>query len=877
MELEIKHYGTKRHSGRYPWGSGEDPYQHEGWFLSRVDELKRKGLTETEIAKALGMSTTEYRKEKSLARAQERNLIREKALSLRDQGYGYSEIGRTLGKNESTIRSILNEDRIKKQKITEVTADVIRSEVEKHKYVDIGVGNAENLGISKTRFDTAVKALENEGYKVYYLSVEQAGIAGQNTSVKVLCKPDVKWSEVNSNKDQIAIINQRFIDPNSIQLHTLKPVESISSKKIMVRYDEDGGGKKDGIIELRRGADGLSMGNSQYAQVRIGVDGTHFLKGVAVYSDNMPDGVDIVFNTSKKNTGNKLDAFKEMQTLPDGSIDDKNPFGATIKMGGQKGYLNIVNEEGDWRTWRKSLSSQMLSKQPVPLAKQQLSLAEESRLYEYQEIMSLENPTLRRHMLEQFAGKCDTAARHLDAAALPRQETKLILPVENIRPNEIYAPTFKQGETVVLIRHPHGGKFEIPELKVNNRNVEAKNTFGGAIDAVGIHYSVAKKLSGADFDGDTVIVIPNNSRKVKTARSLKGLADFDPKIYKNDSLPEMPNYTKQREMGVVSNLITDMTIRGASSEEIARAVRHSMVVIDAKKHHLDYKQSYVVEGIQELQKKYQPNPESSKGYGGASTLISRANAVIHVPERKMAYRPDAKTGEIIYVPTGRTYEKNGKTILATTKSKRMNEVRDAYQLSSGTAIESAYAEYANSMKRLANRARKDALSIKDIAYSKEAASQYSKEVESLKNKLSLAKMHAPYERKAQMVASQIVAAKKDANPDQAQNKDTVKKWKTQALAESRARISGKKPLVTFTDKEWKAVQSGAIHKTTLKDLLQYANQDQVKQLALPKSSKQMTTAKLSTAKHLLRIGYTQQEVATQLGVSVSTLQNALYS
>lgn len=876
MELEIKHYGTKRHSGRYPWGSGEDPYQHEGWFLSRVDELKRKGLTETDIAKALGMSTTEYRKERSLARAQERNLIREKALKLRDDGLGYSEIGRQLGKNESTIRSILNEDRIKKQKITEVTADVIRSEVDKHKYVDIGAGNAENLGISKTRFDTAVKALENEGYKVYYLSVEQQG-TGLNTSVKVLCKPDTKWSEVNSNKDKIAIINQKFIDPNSIELHTLKPVESISSKKVMVRYAEDGGSNKDGIIEIRRGAEGLSMGNSRYAQVRIGVDGTHFLKGVAIYSDDLPKGVDIVFNTSKSDTGNKLDAMKEMQTRPDGSIDTSNPFGATIKMGGQKGYLNIVNEEGDWRTWRKSLSSQMLSKQPVPLAKQQLAVAEESRIHEYNEIMSLENPTLRRHMLEQFAGKCDTAAAHLDAAALPRQETKLLLPVENIKPNEVYAPTFKQGETVVLIRHPHGGKFEIPELKVNNRNPEAKKNFGGAIDAIGIHPSVAQKLSGADFDGDTVIVIPNNSRKVKTSPSLKGLADFDPKIYKNDSLPEMSTSTRGREMGMVSNLITDMTIRGASTEEIARAVRHSMVVIDAKKHHLDYKQSYTVEGIQELQKKYQPNPDSSKGYGGVSTLISRSNAEIRVPERKAAYRADPKTGAIIYVPTGRTYEKNGKTILATTKSKRMNEVSDAYKLSSGTAIESAYAEYANSMKRLANRARKDALSIKDIAYSKEAASQYSKEVESLKNKLSLAKMHAPYERKAQMVASQIVAAKKDANPDQAQNRDTVKKWKTQALAESRARISGKKPLVTFTDREWKAVQSGAIHKTTLKDLLQYANQDQVKQLALPKSSKQMTTAKLSRAKSLLKIGYTQQEVATQLGVSVSTLQNALYS
>ena len=39
----LEHYGTKRHSGRYPWGSGENPYQSSGDFLSRVIELKGSG------------------------------------------------------------------------------------------------------------------------------------------------------------------------------------------------------------------------------------------------------------------------------------------------------------------------------------------------------------------------------------------------------------------------------------------------------------------------------------------------------------------------------------------------------------------------------------------------------------------------------------------------------------------------------------------------------------------------------------------------------------------------------------------------------------------------------------------------------------------
>ena len=44
-------------------------------------------------------------------------------------------------------------------------------------------------------------------------------------------------------------------------------------------------------------------------------------------------------------------------------------------------------------------------------------------------------------------------------------------------------------------------------------------------------------------------------------------------------------------MGDVSNLITDMTIKGANNDELARAVRHSMVVIDSEKHNLDVKAS----------------------------------------------------------------------------------------------------------------------------------------------------------------------------------------------------------------------------------------------------------------------------------------------
>ena len=122
----------------------------------------------------------------------------------------------------------------------------------------------------------------------------------------------------------------------------------------------------DGVIQLRRGVDDISLGKSRYAQVRIGVDGTHYLKGMAVYSDDMPPGIDIIFNTNKSDKG---DIHKAMKSIKD---DPDNPFGSIIR---QKHYidangkrrlsaLNIVGsedpdgvkrpgEEGAWALWSK--------------------------------------------------------------------------------------------------------------------------------------------------------------------------------------------------------------------------------------------------------------------------------------------------------------------------------------------------------------------------------------------------------------------------------------------------------------------------------------------------------------------------------------------
>lgn len=880
MEPVLMHYGTPRHSGRYPWGSGENPYQHDGsGFYRAAKDMHAKGVSDTDIAKMFGMSTTEYRKQYSLGKTEYKNEQRALNEQLMDQGLNRSERARKLGVNESTLRSWENEVVKKREGITAATVDVLKENVKEKHYIDVGDGVASSMGITNNRLDTAVQAMVNEGYELHNIKVEQVNNPGKFTTVAVLCEPGVTKKDLYQNHmHEIGLVNERFDDAHGLTRRGIEPPKSISSKKVEVVYAEDGGTMKDGLIELRRGAEGLDMGNSNYSQVRIAVDGTHYLKGVAVYSDDLPKGVDIRFNTNKSNTGNKLDAMKKMDSDPD------NPFGSTIKS--QRGYLNIVNSQGSWQEWSKTLSSQFLSKQSVKLAQQQLGIAKQEREMELKDIMSLTNPTVRKHELMEFAEKCDTAAVHLKAAAMPGQSNSVILPVNSLKPTEVYAKNYPTGTKVVLIRHPHGGTFEIPSLTVNNRNKEAKKLIGDSNDAIGIHHSVAAQLSGADFDGDTVIVIPNNSKRVNSKSSYRELQEFDPKVYKfPEGTPKskiIKPQTKQREMGVASNLITDMTLQGAPKDHIIRAVKYSMVVIDSEKHALDYKQAKKDYNIEELKKTYQKkaSEDGKEKYGGASTLISRAKSEKMVDERRQVVKIDPNTGEKVFYPTNRTYtNKKGEVVKNKTKSTQMREAKDAFDLVSsanngtGTAMERVYAKYANDMKSMANQARKAAVNTKESSYSPAAAKEYSREVASLKAQLTAAKAWSPKERNAQLFADHVYKTTLQDNPTMTD--DQKKKVKQQALVTGRARLGGTKPKVTFSDKEWKAVQAGAVSKTMLTQLLRYADSDAVKERAMPKKTTVMTSSKMATARSRLNAGYSYSEVAKMLGVSVSTLQRAM--
>lgn len=879
----LEHYGVIRRSGRYPWGSG-------GWgeaevgsgvprhitFLETVRDLQKEGLTESEIAKAMGLeSTTRLRAVNSIARNEQKQAQITQAQRLKNKGVSGVEIGKRMGVPESTVRTLLAPGAKDKADNLTSISNMLKSEVDKHTYIDVGRGVESWLGVSQEKLRVAIQMAKEEGYEVHPLNTRQLG-TGKDTKRKILVPPGVTQKDVFLNQDKIRQLSVFSHDGGrSFENEKPKPPVSISPRRLEVRFKEDGGGEADGVIYVRPGIPDLSLGLNRYAQVRIKVGKDKFLKGMAMYKDDLPEGVDLLFNTKQERTPNKLDALKNLkdsEELPFGSVTrplDDHP----------KSAMNLVNAEGDWHTWSRSLSSQVLSKQPPSLARNQLNMTYERARREFDEISKLTNPTVKKKLLETFADSTDSSAVHLEAAALPRQNWHAILPIESMKPTEIYAPGYRNDEVVALIRFPHGGTFEIPEVTVNNKHPEGKKLLGDSIDAVGIHHTVAQRLSGGDFDGDTILVIPNKSRKIRSSAALESLKHFDPLMYKlpDDSpIPKISSKSKQQEMGNVSNLITDMTIRLASHEDIVRAVKHSMVVIDAEKHHLNYKQSALDQGILQLKKKYQ-GPHGR----GAATLISRATSPAYIPERKARPAPlggpvDPITGHKEYIPTGRL-TKQGKE--KKERSQKLAETHDAHTLVSqptGTIIEKIYADHSNKLKALANQARVDALKTPRLIQNRSAKAAYANEVQSLNAKLTLAKQHAPLERQAQTIAAANVRVIRQANPDL--ERDTIKTLEFAELAKARLRMqSGKdKTRIEISQREWDAIQAGAISNNQLKQILDKSDMEVVKKLATPRREILMTPSKLSRATDMLDLGYTRAQVADQLGVSLSTLDNSIH-
>lgn len=949
---DLAHYGTPRHSGRYPWGSGDNPYQRNASFLGKVEALKKakdenghKLYSEKQIAAAMNMNTSELRKRISLANMENRAYEVAEVKRLKEKGMSTSAIARRMGRNESSIRLMLDEGVNERMSRTAKNAQILKDRLNEREgtYIQVGSGAEYYLNnASAHSLSNTLKMLQNEGYTIHDIPVEQLG-TGKTTTVKVLAKPGVEWKEIMNNKNNIVLPTDVYAEDAGRELRRVKDYVSIDPKRVMINYAETGGTAKDGVIELRRGVDDISLGNARYAQVRILVDGTHYLKGMAMYTDDrLPDGVDIRFNTNKHN-----DVPMINKDDPDHSVlkpikrDQENPFGANIKDEGQitraqryyidengerkQSALNIVSEEGTWNDWNRTLASQFLSKQPPELARQQLKMKYDISKANFDEIMSYDNPTVKAKLLEDFAGRCDSDAIHLAAAALPRQSTRVILPLTDIKENEIYAPGYRDGEQVALVRYPHASVTEIPILTVNNNNRLAKSTIGEAIDAVGIHAKSAERLSGADFDGDTVLVLPTANVKIKNRPQYEGLRDFDPKeLYpKYPGMHVMTSHEKGLEMGKVSNLITDMTIQGAKDSELERAIKHSMVVIDAEKHELDYKRSELENNIAELRAKYQPN-------GGASTFLSRSTGPERVGERKekapSKMSPEEKerwkNGEVIWEYTGKTYTrsepmrnkmtKEEKNIWDNGTAEQKRELRaqlysdgrmriknidrtievprggehDPYSLVSGdsreatTRIERVYADYAMQMKDLAREARKQARAQVEAKRDPEMAKLYSKEVASLEAKLAIAKRNAPLERQAQILANYNLDLLEKDHPELRNDAEHWKREKGRQLDYARKLVGAKKLVIgsqknPLTDKEWEAIQKHAVSKTVLRGILANCDTKRIRELAMPHTRTGISTAKLARAKAMIARGYSRADICDMLDISETTLINAI--
>lgn len=983
----LQHYGTPRHSGRYPWGSGDEPYQRGMDFLARYDALKKIGKSDVDIAKELNMlnekgepSTGILRLEKKYAGDMRRIHEIQAAKSLKEDGLGATEIGRKMGISESTVRSLLDPAAEGRTKLAMNTANFLRDQVDKKKMIDITAGVekdisgkdlsaydiSKELNVSKERLKEAVYILQKEGYEVYSGGIPQPTNPGQQTTQKVLCAPGTKHGEIYDYANVHTITEYASRDGGNTFSKMVYP-KSLDSKRLKVLLkdevgpDGETGEAKDGIIQIRRGVDDLSLGTDRYSQVRILVDDKKYLKGMAVYSDNMPDGVDVIFNSNKTSYEK---ALKDIKT-----DDPVNPFGAAIKPNGQSTYidkngkeqLSLINKtksEGDWSDWTDALPSQFLSKQSKTMAKKQLDLAKADKRAEYEAICELNNPTIKKHFLEKFADGCDAAAVDLKAAALPGQKYHVIIPVNTLKDNEIYAPRYENGTKLALIRYPHAGTFEIPILTVNNKHASAKKVIGTEIsDAVGINKKNAERLSGADFDGDTVMCIPTHDAKGKvkvvSTRELDGLKGFDPQM----KYPERPGmkYMKdpitgkdctQTEMGKISNLITDMTLFGAPAEDMEKAVRHSMVVIDAAKHKLDYKRSEVENDIATLKKKWQVHirEDGTEKYGGAATIISKASGEatvdkrqgtakinikgtkdydpsrpegalvykkaddLYYPERKydkssgimtirtsdgkkITYDVSDKEANDRYTPVKRVNEKTGevtftdktgeityRTKTRTQPSTNMAETDDARTLISAARhpMEILYADYANSMKALANTARKEMVATKDIEYSANAKNVYRKEVASLMSKLNNAELNSIRERAALRKANVEIKTLTDANPNI--KKKDLKKLKDRAMRTARAdvgAIARRDRNIDITDREWEAIQAGAISKTKLKNILNNTDVDALRERAMPRNVNTLSKSQISRAKSLANSNYTIAEIAKKLGKSPTTIQKIL--
>jgi predicted transcriptional regulator len=877
-----------RGSGRYAYGTGEKWRRFRKSFSSRFDEtydqlisegmdpketlrvclsafrkpespveyyniishLRSKGIDDKDTAAAFDISLAALKNIYSNGTNTQKSYNIEEAKYLFDiEGKSKSEIGRIMGVPDTTVGNWLRSNVSRNTQKTRELADTFKRFVDANGSIDIGAGNeilfSNDLGfeVSEERIKAAVSMLEAEGYEYGTIKVPQLTTNHTTNHAVLWKKGEHTWHDFVDNPSLIEFPYQRKIDIDGNVMPS-REITNIDGSRVYIRYPDEGGGDLDGTMEIRRGVEDLNLGENHYAQVRIGVDGTHYLKGVALYSDDIPPGYDIVFNTGKSRDKGFYDVLKKQDPNP------FNPFGSSIKtedkLKGLKNYeyidsktgekkvsaINFVNEEGDWGEWSRNIPSQVWSKQTPAFAKAQLDWQYSEYLKQFEDIMALTNNTVKRHQLEAFSETCDTAAVNLKAHAMPGQRTQLLLPVPDMPKDQVYAPNFKEGEAVCLIRFPHAGQQEIPRLIVNNHWPSAVAKLGpNPVDAIGVNKRTLEQLSGADCDGDTAVVIPDPHGRIKNLPAFRGMVDFDAGIYevpKKGTEPkrvdsEGHTITKKlagQKMGVVTNLLTDMGMNpDATDDELTRVVKMTQVIIDAHKHYYDWKKAWKDLKIQELRDKYQPkkNEDGTINYdkdgGGASTLISKAKSPVYVEARKermgiTPYNPetgrgntDPITGEkmdpllpphpkrekvpVISPETGKPLRDHGKIVYETYTNAK-GEVKYVQR-------ETGEMEY-NKQKSVAMRETKDAYTLVSAhRWPMElVGAEFANKMKDLGNKARVAYLNTPTDKR------DPEAAKKYA-PEVAELKEELRLVKQNAPFERHARIVANQLYESFVE------------------------------------------------------------------------------
>jgi len=302
---------------------------------------------------------------------------------------------------------------------TQDLADHLVQSADKNKDVraiDIGKGVSNVLGVSPPKLEAAVQVLKDEGYVIVKTAVPQPQNISKKTEMMFLYSPteaERKLSDEELNKTAYRNVMQNLdkinppydvhVDENGKTSIGIEPPTSVKSSRVAVSYQSP----RDGMIGLRRGVKDLDLGDATYAEVRIGVGDTHYIKGVAVYLPDsaFPKGKDIIVFSNKKegvpllsDDDNAKQVLKPMKKDADGSVDMEDPFGAQIMKGGQSGCINKVNEEGAWSSWTSSstLASQVLSKQDPKLAEKQLELQRTKVVEQYEEIQKITRANLEK-------------------------------------------------------------------------------------------------------------------------------------------------------------------------------------------------------------------------------------------------------------------------------------------------------------------------------------------------------------------------------------------------------------------------------------------------------------------------------------------------